>query len=210
MITMIGRTVRRLFGPYEVTVADLYRAAFVDLNFVADTLRGWCGAESILEVGCGEGQLTEHIAYWFPNATIIGIDIIARVGRLFRGDRSRVSFLSRSIDEFVASNHGKFELVVVCDVLHHVPERQRAAFLLNCSQALKPDGRMALKDWVKTASIIHGLAVLSDRLITGDRVSFVTAAQLMSLVEDLYGMRAIERTIAIPPWANNLMVLVRP
>src|ERR1700758_3167982 len=95
----LGSVVRSLFGPAEPFVARMYRRLFVDIAAFADMLPQWVNPTQILEVGCGEGQLTEELARVFPFATITGIDITPRVGRLFSGNRSRVSFSRMPVEE---------------------------------------------------------------------------------------------------------------
>jgi len=87
----IGATVRRLFGRHERTVARLYRSIFIDIGCLSSLIREWMPqAQKILEVGCGEGAITEQLARLYPNADIMAIDITPRVGRLFNGNQDRV------------------------------------------------------------------------------------------------------------------------
>src|SRR5262249_39100858 len=151
----IGPCVRQLLGPLEVPVADLYRASFIDLARFARLLRRWAPAETILEVGCGEGALAGRLAKVYPGARITGIDISQRVGRLFRGDRDRVVFQRETIQSFAAARPASFDLVVICDVMHHVPWDRHADLLAHARRTLKPGGRFALKDWEDRNNLIH-------------------------------------------------------
>ena len=84
-----GPLVRRLFGPYEITEAD--RRLFVDLDDFMDRLQVWVRQpRRILEVGCGEGAMTERLSRAYPAATVTGTDITLRIDRLFRGESARV------------------------------------------------------------------------------------------------------------------------
>ena len=91
----LGSIARRAFGPAEPAVARIYRDVFFDGASFGRLLRAWIdlpSPETILEVGCGEGQMMEILAEAFPGARLLGVDIHPAVGRLFRGDRSRVEF----------------------------------------------------------------------------------------------------------------------
>lgn len=205
----IGRLVRALLGPAEPAVGRLYRGAFFDLAEFADTLRGWTDAAEILEVGCGDGLATEHLRRAFPAAAITGIDVQKDIGRLFEGPRERVTFLSEDLEAFVARKRGAFDLVVVCDVLHHVPPPERAALLRRASEALRVGGALVVKDWERRPNLAHLLAWVSDRFITGDRVTFETAEGLRTSLTDALGV-APEREATFRPWRNNLAFLMRP
>src|SRR5258708_2299555 len=109
----LGPRLRGLLGPIERPVANLYRACFVDVGDLARQIREWAPAGSILEVGCGEGALTEKISLLYPKARIAGIDITPRVGRLYRGDRERVTFTQQTIHDLATANPASFDLILI-------------------------------------------------------------------------------------------------
>jgi ubiquinone/menaquinone biosynthesis C-methylase UbiE len=87
-----------MFGPYEHGVAEMYRRIFVDLDNLAELMRIWVPrAQRILEVGCGEGAMTERLVKAYPSASVTAIDITPKVGRLFRGDASAVTFCQGTV-----------------------------------------------------------------------------------------------------------------
>ncbi len=80
--------------------------------------------EIVVEIGAGEGRITEHLVERFPNATVVGLDLpdtnLAEEWDeidvpMFFGDATRMPFVDNSID-----------LVVGLEVLEHVPEPERA------------------------------------------------------------------------------------
>src|SRR5688572_26778531 len=126
----IGAKVRSLFGPLEAPVTDLYRAFFVDLNLQIQQVKRWVlQAANILEIGCGEGAIAQKIVAQYPDAKYTGIDITPRAGRLYRGDRSRVRFECATAADHASSHAGEYDLILMCDVLHHVPWDQHASIL---------------------------------------------------------------------------------
>lgn len=202
---------RRLFGPFEHDISNLYRAIFIDLDdWVATILRWAPDARMVLEVGCGEGAMTERLCAAYPNADITAIDVTPRLGRLFRGDRSRVRFVLEPVGEIAGRHAGAFDLVVLSDVLHHVPIALRGSLLSDARETLAPGGRFIFKEWVKDRGIIHWAAEASDRYLTGDDVAYMMRPEARSLVETQFGAEAIQDEHHIGPWRNNLALLVCP
>lgn len=206
----IGPAVRRAFGRYEPQVAEAWRAIFFDLDRFADLIQARVPhAARILEVGCGEGAMTQRLASRYPDAELLAIDITPRVGRLFQGDTRRVSF--RQVDaQTVARERGSaFDLIVMSDVLHHVPPAGREPLLVSIEQLLASGGTFVLKDWMRAGTPIHWLCAASDVFLTGDRVSYVKAPELRRLLEGPFGRGSVVAQTAVPPWTNNQVFLVR-
>lgn len=207
----IGAAVRSLFGPWEATITDVYRSFFVDLTRQIVQVRRWVpNAEKILEVGCGEGAVCERLAVAYPHASITGIDISPRVGRLFRGDRRRVRFECTTASDFAAKSAQHFDLILLCDVLHHVPWHQHQALLTTLLTMLMPGGAIAVKDWVQIPNMAHLLCEFSDRVLTGDDVKFGTVSEFRHLLQSAFGAGCITAESCIRPWRNNWLWLVRP
>src|SRR5438270_6458336 len=183
----IGSIIRGGLGPLERPVANLYRRYFIDLGRLAQQIRGATRARRILEVGCGEGALVEQLKEQFPESSITGIDITPRIGRLYQGDRSNVTLKQATIQEIVRDSAGSFDLVVLADVLHHVPPGQRRELLAAIREALSPGGIFALKDWERGRNLAHLLCWFSDRWISGEEVRFFAPGELRALVEDAFG-----------------------
>jgi 2-polyprenyl-6-hydroxyphenyl methylase/3-demethylubiquinone-9 3-methyltransferase len=206
----IGPIIRRCFGPLERPVTDLYRACFVNLGrFVRLVAEVAPGARDILEVGCGEGAVLERLAQAYPEARLTGIDITPKVGRLFRGDRSRVNFRQETIQQFAAEPPGRFDLVVISDVVHHVPWEMHTEFLREAFRPLRPGGVFVLKDWERRRNLIHPIGYFSDRVLTGDTIRYRTAAEFRELIAAAVGPGRIVREDRIPPWPNNLVFTLR-
>jgi 2-polyprenyl-6-hydroxyphenyl methylase/3-demethylubiquinone-9 3-methyltransferase len=206
-----GAFVRRLFGPYERHISDAYRSIYIDLDALVERVRVWQpGASRILEVGCGEGAVTERLRAAYPGADITAIDVSPRVGRLYRGSRENVRFLQSSVEEIAAPGAGTYDLVVLCDVLHHVPPASRTGLLDGIRAALAPGGTFVFKDWERNRAPIHWLCHASDRWLTGDRVRFLTSEQMREELSGRFGAGAVIAETWVRPWRNNVAFLVRP
>src|ERR1700733_10207481 len=110
----IGAVIRRMFGTYERQVSEAYRSLYIDIDAFVNLIRRWKPeAAKILEVGCGEGAVTERLHAAFPEAQITAIDITPRLGRLFQGASDRVRFVQCTVQEMTVSDVGRYDLIVL-------------------------------------------------------------------------------------------------
>jgi SAM-dependent methyltransferase len=205
----IGPLIRRALGSYEGAAAEGFRRVFVDLDDFIARLQEWVpNPGRILEVGCGEGAVAEPLAKAYPASAIIGSDICPTVGRLFRGDRSQMTFLQTPVEQLASARPGFFDLVVLCDVLHHVPPSRREGLLRAVAQTMAPGGKLVVKDWLPSHGPIHWLCSFTDRYITGDAVEFSAKAKIADLLSCVFGATAVRREASVRPWSNNIAFLV--
>lgn len=208
----IGSSVRRLLGPrLEAVAVDRYRRLFVDLDGLAATIAGLGPFASVIEVGCGEGELmTRLMSTLGPDTSALGIDIAANPGHGYSGPHDHVTFRQVAVAEVVVEGP-RFELVVVSDVLHHIPPNERRSFLESCRSLLAPDGTIVVKEWVRRRNLAHLAAYVSDRFISGDKgVEFYTADELRAIFSVVYcsdGARPFA-SHARPHW-NNVVLASR-
>jgi SAM-dependent methyltransferase len=104
-------------NPIEKRMMDGF---FTALDRMLDGLR----PAVVVEIGAGEGRITERLVERFPQATVVGLDLpdtnLAEEWDeievpMFFGDATRMPFVDDSID-----------LVVGLEVLEHVPRPERA------------------------------------------------------------------------------------
>lgn len=206
----IGSHVRALFGRHEPLIANLWRSMFLDLDDWTAKVRSWHSSpRRIVEIGCGEGYSTERLAAAFPHSEIVAIDIMPQVGRLYRGPENRVDFRMQTAEDLAAAEAGSFDLVILCDVIHHIPEEIRASVLGALRNLLAPDGCLAVKDWGRSASPIHWLCFGADRWLTGDRVRFLKPDEARKLLTEVFGDGAVRSSGWVKPWRNNYAFLVQ-
>lgn len=207
----IGPSVRRLLGPYEHRITDAYRSMYVDIDAYVDQVRRWAPeANEILEVGCGEGAVTERLARAYPDARITGIDITPRVGRLYRGPTDRVRFLQCTVEDLAAREPGRYDLAMIVDVLHHVPSDLRRPLLEALGEALAPSAMLVVKEWERTGTPIHWMCYASDRWLTGDRIRYMDREEGRTLMRRSFGEGKLIDEARVRPWRNNILTLVRP
>jgi 2-polyprenyl-6-hydroxyphenyl methylase/3-demethylubiquinone-9 3-methyltransferase len=207
----IGPIVRRAFGPLEPWVTAAYRAIYVDLDDYVEAVHDWVPqARAILEVGCGEGAVTERLVTTYPHARITAIDITPRVGRLYHGARDRVQFQQCTVQDIAARHPGRFDLAMIADVMHHVPVALRKDLLDAVRTCLAPGGSLIFKEWERTRTPIHWMCHASDRWLTGDRVRYLSRDEGRALLTQTFDEASLVGERRVAPWRNNLMTLIRP
>jgi 2-polyprenyl-6-hydroxyphenyl methylase/3-demethylubiquinone-9 3-methyltransferase len=198
-----------MFGRYERPIAELWRSGFIDLDAFVAQVRAWVpDARMILEIGCGEGAGTERLATAFPQASITAIDIADNLGRLYRGRSKGVRFRQISVTDLADADAGKFDLIIMCDVLHHIPTGLRPEIIAAARSLLAPKGSFVCKDWARTATPIHWIAYAADRWLTGDRVRYSTAQEAEALFAEKFSPSKVQDRATIGPWRNNFAFLM--
>lgn len=205
-----GSKVRKLFGQHERKVADMYRRIYVSLDdLTSKIIRFSPSPNKILEVGCGEGAMTEFLCKLYPNSEITAIDISPSVGRLFEGKSDNVRFLEVSLSELISREpSARYDLVIISDVIHHVATG-RQKLLQEARDILVDNGKFVLKDMAKSYHPIFLLGYFSDYYITGDKhVSFHTTDEFDVMIRKTFGNSSIEKTDYIQPWKVNIIFFV--
>lgn len=121
------------------------------LDFVDEMLR-WSGAEKprkILDVGCGIGGTTRHLAKLFPEAEVTGITLsssqVRRATELAeQAGLKNVHFqVMDALDmEFEPDT---FDLVWACESGEHMPDKKK--YVESMTRVLKPSGKIAIATW---------------------------------------------------------------
>jgi SAM-dependent methyltransferase len=199
---VIGKVVRRLAGPLEPHLADLYRGFFFDVDDFARRIAELGAAKLVVEIGCGEGALITALARRMPHSRFVGIDVAPQVGRLFVGDTSRVDFACSPADAVAGRYEGQADLVIICDVMHHASAADQQALWQSAARmARRPGARMVLKEWLKNPAPIYYLGYASDRFITGDRIRYQPRSHWI----DAIGSQGwgVETEWPLAPWKTN-------
>ena len=141
--------------------------------------------KEILDFGGGTGLLTLPLAKQAKSITLVDIsEKMLEQARLKaeQQDIKNIQFLEQ--DLLANPLEQEFDLIVVCRVLHHIPDLDAALSLFH--QHLKEDGQLLLADFTKTEANHHGfdLAELEKQLIGHDFSS--VHSQILYSSEDLF------------------------
>ncbi|CAK0756391.1 hypothetical protein CVIRNUC_002451 [Coccomyxa viridis] len=121
------------------------------LDFVDEMLR-WSGAAAparILDVGCGIGGTSRHLAATFPGARVQGITLspaqVKRAAALAeKRGLSNVSFQVMNALEMDFEDN-TFDLVWACESGEHMPDK--AKYVQEMTRVLKPGGHIVIATW---------------------------------------------------------------
>src|SRR5947209_3378986 len=103
--------VRRLMAGFERTLDELLASA---------------GPQSLLDVGCGEGVLTEQWAQRLPSARVVGIDLEDPKLQSEWDARRRENLEFRTGQGHeLPFGDGEFDLVAAIEALEHIPDPER-------------------------------------------------------------------------------------
>ena len=141
--------------------------------------------KEILDFGGGTGLLTLPLAKQAKSVTLVDIsEKMLEQARLKaeQQDIKNIQFLEQ--DLLANPLEQEFDCIVVCRVLHHMPDLNVALSLFH--QHLKEDGQLLIADFTKTEANHHGfeLAELENKLIQHGFSS--VRSQILYSAEDLF------------------------
>ncbi len=105
------------------------------------------GAETILDVACGTGELERKILERFPRQNIEGIDLSEE---MLRQARKKLIHFSQLNWICADSRHlpfpdNRFDIVISCSAFHYMREPQKV--LNEAARVLKTGGKLIIIDW---------------------------------------------------------------
>ncbi|KAK3906132.1 trans-aconitate 2-methyltransferase [Staphylotrichum tortipilum] len=111
----------------------------------------------VLDVGCGPGNLTAHLAYLVgPNGSVVGIDPSAeriRLALTSHGHRPNLSFEEGIAEDLSRFDSARFDAVFVNSTLHWV--RDQPAALCEFGRVLRPGGRLGISGGSGDFEAVH-------------------------------------------------------
>jgi hypothetical protein len=211
----LGQLIRRCLGPRLARRAgEHYRTIYVDLAKLGAALGAVIPRNAhLLDVGGGDGQPLNHLLSIRPDLTITTLDPAPMVGQWidsrYEGQVKRLP--CTSLAEFVAGPHAHPDVILIADVMHHIPKSARHKFLDSVGVLLDrvPNLRIIVKD-VEPGHWRARLGFWSDRYVTGDRnVSLISGNDVTRLFEEVLGRLQREDTDLFKDDCPNYAIVYR-
>lgn len=212
----LGSALRRVLGGrLSHWVGHYYRAAFVDLAKVAKAQSAAIPANSnVLDIGGGDGEPLNYLLALRSDLRVTTIDLAPVVGQwvdAMHADRvERIP--ATSIAQYLALGRSPPDVLLLSDVMHHIPVAERRAFFASIVELLgySPYLKIIVKD-VEPGFARARLGYWADKYITGDKaVSPIGRAELTSLVQYCLGpMRCDETCLFADDRPNYALVFFR-
>lgn len=211
-----GRLARTLLGDRgSRVVGRAYRSLFVDVAKVARVIsRQIPTGAHVLDVGGGDGALVDPLLELRPDIRVTTIDVASVVGQwIDAAHASRVMRLpATTLADYLASGRPLPQVLLMTDVMHHVPIAERDALLAEVAALMRrsPTLRVIVKD-VEPGYLRARLGYLSDRYITGDRgVSPVSRNDVVAAMQRIeQGIRWSETELFARDKPNYALVFWR-
>lgn len=195
----IGSFIRNAAGPYERAICALYRSFFINVPRCIDQIAGHIPENAhVIDVGGGDGEVINHLLRKRPDIHVTMLDLRESIGLFLDAEASaRVDLHpATSLSDYLSRLGTPADTLLVCDVVHHVPEPDRLKFIQECRALVKPGGSLIIKD-IEPRGIISFLSVMADRYITGDRhVTLIHSKDLIDLVRSRIDVKSVEEIIA--------------
>ena len=118
------------------------------------------GNEAILDLGCGDGRITEQLALLVPDAKVVGIDAsIGMIETAMQRARNNLTFIQLDINSL--DYHNTFDVIFSNAALHWIKDHKK--LLANSYSALRDNG-ILLWDFAGNGNCSNFFAVVREKI----------------------------------------------
>jgi short-subunit dehydrogenase len=163
-------------------------------------------AGTVLDLGCGEGMLTNLLAAALPGSTFYGVDRDAK--RIELAGKTASANASFQTGDILDADFSGAHAAIFNDVLHHHPHELQIRLLEKARDFLTDDGVLILKevdrnDWAD----VKWTSFWDNRLYPEDTLNFRVPSDWVKTVEDL-GFSHLYTFKVRHPWPASRTVMV--
>ena len=182
-----------------------------------DDVLTWVPDEaSVLDIGCGAGLLAGLLALRGHRSVICGVDASPSAIALANTLHTRLHQSGAVLPEFRETGStdawpdGPFGIVMMVDVLHHIPPDAQQPFVAAALERVAPGGRFVYKDMARRPHLYATANRLHDLAVAREWIHYVDPAVITALSQEA-GLRPLHRSHHRRWWyAHDLLVFERP
>jgi 2-polyprenyl-3-methyl-5-hydroxy-6-metoxy-1,4-benzoquinol methylase len=168
----------------------------------------------LLSLGCGLGVVERYLAAANPRVEVDGVDLDQAKVDIVTATAARSPRVAlRHGDATTLAGDGRYDSVLVCDLLHHLDGGGQAALAAVAAANLRPGGVCLVKDLDVTPHWKHEWNRHHDRLVAGPEPIHCLPPHTMAALFVDAGL-VLERAARIDrpwtPYAHYLLRLRRP
>ena len=144
----------------------------------------------ILDLGCGYGLATHWLACFTDGRTFLGLDYDEdkiRVAQRTAPEHPRIRF---ELGDILESEYPACDVILLLDVLHYWSPEKQQLILNKAHAALRPGGRLVLRDGARTENEAHHRVHRWEKFATRfglnrtkEGLHFLTLAELESALQ---------------------------
>ena len=124
-----------------------------------------------IDVGCGYGFISLWTALVFPEAEVIGMDVIKSRIEFANGlvKAEGIENLTFLVKDIRTESIDGAEIILLIDLFHHVPFDNQLSFLKQCIEKTPPGGTIIFKDIDRKPWWKYRVNYIQDYLFTGEK-----------------------------------------
>jgi 2-polyprenyl-3-methyl-5-hydroxy-6-metoxy-1,4-benzoquinol methylase len=160
---------------------------------------------SVIDIGCGYGVITKHLAKLNENTLFVGIDFSHK--RIKEANRHKPTNVEFFVQNAMNLNDGgmAYDAILMIDVLHHIKNIKDVDLLLRaCIQRLIIGGRIIIKDFEPRSYLGVLFAILMDMLVSGENPTIRNLRDYLGHGETNYLYKPVKDIL---PYPHYLLVL---
>ncbi len=144
---MMDKKYQETFNTWN-KIAQLYEDIFMDLDLYNDTYALFCESlpksnATILEIGCGPGNITKHLTKQLPNSTITATDISENMVALAKKNNPTVTCKVLDCRDIVEINQ-RFDGIMCGFIIPYLSKVDCSKFISDCYDLLNKNGVLYL------------------------------------------------------------------
>ncbi|MHA2061359.1 MAG: class I SAM-dependent methyltransferase [Candidatus Sifarchaeia archaeon] len=165
----------------------------------------------IVDVGCGIGILANILAIGSANRRIHGIDLDARRISLAKRTENRRKNLKFDVADVFDVSIEAADVVIICDLLHHLELSTQKKVLIHVYKELKDEGLLVIKEvdrsnkkWIISFLLDSFTEIMN--ITKGQKLCYRTGNQFMGIVKRI-GFRLNEMKVLNGDITPHIMLL---